>query len=459
MKLSTVALSTAVVLGVAVAGGSYYTGIYAENHYKAWVTTANQQLTSLKAIGVQAEIHNATLERHFFSSEIRYDLAIQADGIAETLQGQGTLYHGPFPLNRLSTGKLLPAMASLETNVTASGGLKSLFNAEKIINATVQMGYTQTVSGAIEVAGLKSPTSPTLPTSPLQFDGLYSEFERAKSGKGELHLKVPALTVRLDQQYKAEQAELKATFNQMAVEDFSLKAKSYVISPINALASHLNTELQNLSLSGKTELKGVQYALNTIFNSEVGLKNATSQYDLGKLNLALSANVDANEVSSFVQDKKRSNEMLVALFSKPFSVQISDLSAENEGGKSTLALALHSDGVSGAGNMMQFLNAFKQSKLETTLNIPSLEAFLRQSYSLSPVSTLRDNAKESAKRVTASMVYKAKAIGFTDVDEKNMRLTLEIDQGKVKLNGNDVPEKQVQGALFILMFGLSGLGR
>lgn len=196
--------------------------------------------------------------------------------------------------------------------------------------------------------------------------------------------------------------------------------------------------------------------MDTELSSGLELEQVPSQYDVGKMNFAFSTNLDATLVDAIVLEQTGLEAGVHALFAKPFGFQIKSL-FENERGENALALVLNSNGVNSIGDLMQVLKSLKQSKFETTLNIASFETFVTQIHSLEP--SMRDNAKAAAIQLVAEWVQKAKASGLTEVDEKNVRLTLEIDQGKVKLNGKDVPEKEVQGALFILMFTLSGLGR
>lgn len=117
MKLTKITLALAGILGIAVVGGSWYTGQQAEQRYQQLVQQGNQSLKALKIYGIDAEIKDVKFERHFFSSDVKYTLEVGTVDERYQLQGDDKLFHGPLPLNRLSQVNLMPAMMSVESKL------------------------------------------------------------------------------------------------------------------------------------------------------------------------------------------------------------------------------------------------------------------------------------------------------------------------------------------------------
>lgn len=117
MKLTKITLALAGILGIAVVGGSWYTGQQAEQRYQQLVQQGNQSLKSLKIYGIDAEIKDVKFERYFFSSDVKYTLEVGTVDERYQLQGDDKLFHGPLPLNRLSQVNLMPAMMSVESKL------------------------------------------------------------------------------------------------------------------------------------------------------------------------------------------------------------------------------------------------------------------------------------------------------------------------------------------------------
>ena len=81
---------------------------------------------------------------------------------------------------------------------------------------------------------------------------------------------------------------------------------------------------------------------------------------------------------------------------------------------------------------------------------------MTQFYALNPET--KANAENLAKENILLLIDSAQQSSLAQVDAEKLQLKLEIDQGKVKLNGNEVPEEQVQTALFMIALSLGSLG-
>lgn len=145
MKKSTVAVGVIIALGVVWTGSAWYTGKQLEKNVEAVVNKVTAD-TSKK---LDAEIHSTVKDFHrgWFSSHFILDIApvkgITIDGIKsnQSLQLNVDVDHGPFPLARVSSGNILPAMASAKLSLinneltrTAFDGAKGKSPVEAIIN-------------------------------------------------------------------------------------------------------------------------------------------------------------------------------------------------------------------------------------------------------------------------------------------------------------------------------------
>lgn len=95
-------------------GGTWYTGSKIEEQYLKQIDDINQQ--------GWIKIDDVQLERHFFFSDLQYQLNI--DEYSYPIQTK--IYHGPLPLNKLSQFKLLPVMASSESTLQTDNQNKNL---------------------------------------------------------------------------------------------------------------------------------------------------------------------------------------------------------------------------------------------------------------------------------------------------------------------------------------------
>ncbi|MDO4625839.1 MAG: YdgA family protein [Pasteurellaceae bacterium] len=122
MKKSTIATAVVVVLGAVWCGGAWYTGKTIESEYQKFTTQFNEQQKHN-----HIQIQNVKLQRHFFSSDLSYDLVLTLDDKPLTIPLTGTLYHGPLPLDRLRQFKLTPMMASSEFELVKNDDTQSAF--------------------------------------------------------------------------------------------------------------------------------------------------------------------------------------------------------------------------------------------------------------------------------------------------------------------------------------------
>ncbi|MGX2957048.1 YdgA family protein [Ursidibacter arcticus] len=473
MKLSKIAISVAVVIGAVATGGSWYTGKQVEEKYSELVTLGNNTLKQLELYGVKAEIKDVKIERHFFSSDISYNLETQIGGEIYQLQGSDKLYHGPLPINRLMKGNLVPAMVSSEGKIITPEQLKSYFTKPEVFTHQTTMSYAGDVSGQFSTSGFK------LDDAMWNISDTSGEFTLAKSGDYQLAMDIPMLSL-LDpitkMEYNGLHYEVKGkktaeTYRYLTIGDYTMSVDSFRISSADANKPSLT--LNKITSKGDAKLVNEDYDVSSDFSSQVVVKNQSEELDLGQLKADLSMKLDAKsfdelmvyssqmQAGSELTDEQNAKveEIGKTLLSKGPQLHIKDFSLTNSKGKNQLALLLNlkATDLSNMRNMADGLNIFKQSLFDVTLNINALEELAKQVASIDPEQ--KATAEQAAKAQVEELVLQAKNSGLAVVDAENIKLKLEIDQGKVKLNGNDVPENQVENALFFIMLGLAGLSQ
>ncbi|MCC2595214.1 YdgA family protein [Pusillimonas sp. MFBS29] len=156
MKKSTGVLGVVVVLGAAYVGTSWYTGVQAQKTLEAAVVQANENLASWLSGDPTADAQEASparldidkYERRLFSSDVLYTLRINdEDGGTIELALKDHLLHGPFPLDALREGYLLPLMASSKAQLVATPSTQAWMDSQKggsplHINTRVGFGGT-----------------------------------------------------------------------------------------------------------------------------------------------------------------------------------------------------------------------------------------------------------------------------------------------------------------------------
>ncbi|MEE3649275.1 MULTISPECIES: YdgA family protein [unclassified Brenneria] len=134
MKKSLVAASVIVALGAVWTGASWYTGKQLAQHIDEFTDNVNMQLkTAYPDAGLKVVYRD--YQGGIFSSKLAY--VVQADGSAKGQQilapGEEVVFnesvsHGPFPLAQLKKFNLIPAMASVHSELANTPVVKPLFD-------------------------------------------------------------------------------------------------------------------------------------------------------------------------------------------------------------------------------------------------------------------------------------------------------------------------------------------
>ncbi len=471
MKLTKVAGAVVAVVGVVAVGGSWYTGQQVEQKYQEFIQIGNNNLKYLGAYGITAEIKDVQFTRHFFSSDVKYTLEAQFDGKTYALKGDDKLFHGPLPLNRLSKGNLVPVLASVENNIQLPENLKVYFNnQDKLGEGKSDISYSGAAKGEFKINPIKIAEDDKGSLALSESNYIYAYDPASK--KSEFDVKLDNVKWVDIEKIETDLQGLSYKLNTVSDNQYPLLALGEYTASIKQLRIKDNEEssfamsFNNFSSTGKSNLQKDRVISSGDGKAEVELQNADTKLKLGQFNMDLFMDVDAqgmNDLTPYLSspDKLASEEagqIVQSILMKSPKLEVKNLSIENEKGKNNLSLniSLENFDPNKIESFDSMLKIFKASHLEAKLSIPSLEALATQMNELDGAT--KEEATQQAKLTIEELANQAKASTLAEVDNENIKMKLTIDQGKVNLNGRDVPEEEVQGALFILMLGLSSMG-
>lgn len=470
MKLAKIAISVAVVLGAVATGGSWYTGKQVEQRYAELVQQANESLTMLKLYGAEAQLKDVKVERGLFSSDFSYNLEVKIAEERYQFNGNDKLYHGPFPVNRVMKGNILPAMASAETQIAVPENLKTFFVKPTLLQGTTDISYAEAFSGELTLNGLKEGELP------FTFSDSNFEYNLDKKGEGKIKFKLPLLKIEqqeLGQNIVVEQAEYemelkaKSEYQFISLGDFEGKMKAYRFTESDPTVDFFNVAFTDIKMKGDGKIENGIYKSTGDVTGNLVLSTKEGEQNLGQLKLDMFIALNAKEYDhamSYISSPEllQSEEAQTAmqtLFSKGVQFHLKELALANSKGKNELSLIVNSQPFEWGKvqSLEEALQLFSQSKFEGKFSQSALEETAKQFFAIDP--EMKAQAEERAKDFIQQLVAQAQESGVVEVDNEKLKFQLEVDNGKVKLNNREVPERELQGMLFMLMLALGSMGQ
>ncbi|WP_312952479.1 YdgA family protein [Superficieibacter sp.] len=145
MKKSVVAVCVIVVLGAVWTGGAWYSGKQLEKSTEAFLKEAGTYASDKLGIPLNVTIKNyqrGLLSTHFII-DVSPDKSMPVDVVID---------HGPFPLARIGSGNILPAIATAKLTLVNNAVTKPLFDAAKgksLIEAKIDFAYGGAISSDV----------------------------------------------------------------------------------------------------------------------------------------------------------------------------------------------------------------------------------------------------------------------------------------------------------------------
>ncbi len=500
MKKSVVALGVIVALGAVGVGGAWFTGEKAQTEYLRQIELANKQAQALGlSDSFKVVYQNKQFERGFFTSQVEDEVVISLpkEGKVFTIPLSTKLYHGPFPLNQLEKFNFVPTMFSAQGVIGKNETTQPLFDllkSDKPVQYQASTSYSLATKGKVELAAGEV-TDPNSPQNKLAWSNINIGFDVDKDRAGKYDLVSDEISFNSN----FDNIEIEESKDVVMPKSVTMKMKGMKVEGsynptkwayiYTGKATSLvdSFEMATLDYAGK-ESTVVQKGFKAI--SDISLDGdfvsaksentvdsiAIDGKDFGKLTYNSELNhIEANAANALIEaiftvfksvsDDENANQEMVseilsswaenhgmAIFNNQPQIKLNPISISNSQGKVSLDLnvALAKDPKFDlmAGSLYK---QFTDFALNIHVDKEMIEKNLAQFLPEEERALIKAQFEEQAKQAAAQNIVVN--------NDKNVTLNLVLEKGELKLNGQVIPEEQVQGVLFMLMMGAAAQGR
>ena len=499
MKKSAVALGVIVALGAVGVGGAWFTGEKAQTEYLRQIELANKQAQALGlSDSFKVVYQNKQFERGFFTSQVEDEVVISLpkEGKVFTIPLSTKLYHGPFPLNQLEKFNFVPTMFSAQGVIGKNETTQPLFDllkSDKPVQYQATTGYNLSTKGKVELAGGEL-TDPESPGTKVTWSNINMGFDVDKdlAGKYDMTLNEVSATVLPEVMEEQDGEDMPKSITMkmkgMKVEGSYNPTKWAYIYTGKSTSLVDSFEMATLYHAGKESTvvqKGFKAKSDISLDGDfVSAKSentvdsiAIDGKDFGKLTYNVELNhIEANAINALIEalftvfesisdEENSSNEEMVseilsswaenhgmAIFNNQPQIKLNPISISNSQGKVSLDLnvALAKDPKFDlmAGSLYK---QFTDFALNIHVDKEMVEKNLAQFVPEEERALIKAQIEEQAKQAAAQNIVVN--------NDKNVTLNLVLEKGELKLNGQVIPEEQVQGVLFMLMMGMAAQGQ
>ena len=498
MKKSVVALGVIVALGAVGVGGAWFTGEKAQTEYLRQIELANKQAQALGlSDSFKVVYKNKQFERGFFTSQVEDEVVISLpkEGKVFTIPLSTKLYHGPFPLDQLTKFNFMPAMFSAQGVIGKNETTQPLFDllkSDKPVQYQATTGYNLSTKGKVELAGGEL-TDPESPGTKVTWSNINMGFDINKdlAGKYDMTLNEVSATVLPEVMEEQDGEDMPKSITMkmkgMKVEGSYNPTKWAYIYTGNSTSLIDSFEMATLDYAGKESTvvqKGFKAKSDISLDGDfVSAKSentvdsiAIDGKDFGKLTYNVELNhIEANAANALIEafftvfksvsDDENANQEMVseilsswaenhglAIFNNQPQIKLNPISISNSQGKVSLDLnvVLAKDPKFDlmAGSLYK---QFTDFALNIHVDKEMVEKNLAQFVPEEERALIKAQIEEQAKQAAAQNIVVN--------NDKNVTLNLVLEKGELKLNGQVIPEEQVQGVLFMLMMGMAAQGQ
>ena len=498
MKKSVVALGVIVALGAVGVGGAWFTGEKAQTEYLRQIELANKQAQALGlSDSFKVVYKNKQFERGFFTSQVEDEVVISLpkEGKVFTIPLSTKLYHGPFPLDQLTKFNFMPVMFSAQGVIGKNETTQPLFDllkSDKPVQYQATTSYNLSTKGKVELAGGEL-TDPESPRTKVTWSNINMGFDVNKdlAGKYDMTLNEVSATVLSEVMEKHDSEDIPKSITMkmkgMKVEGSYNPTKWAYIYTGKATSLVDSFEMATLDYAGK-ESTVVQKGFKAI--SDISLDGdfvsaksentvdsiAIDGKDFGKLTYNSELNhIEANAANALIEalftvfksvsDDENANQEMVseilsswaenhgmAIFNNQPQIKLNPVSISDDQGKVSLDLnvALAKDPKFDlmAGSLYK---QFTDFAVNIHVDKAAVEKLMTQLDPEADKALIKAQIEEQAKQAAAQNIVVN--------NDKNVTLNLVLEKGELKLNGQVIPEEQVQGVLFMLMMGMAAQGQ
>lgn len=475
MKKSTLTLGVIAALGAAWVGGAWYTGKVAEEEFARQVNLVNKDLSqSAGSLGLDIRFDHVSFERGLFSSKTKYDILVaelENPSKTWTLPFEGTLYHGPLPLNQLSHFNFMPSLFSSVDLITKNETTAPWFEATKDktpITVTTFVDYNQSGSSHVDLV----PFEAVMEDGTLAVNGLNMKLGFKRDGVNKLDFALNKLQYsEPDKNASVEFNDLKIDAEYQRIPEWaylstgkqSLSGGAVKFNAIDSEGKNNHVEFKNWKVDFDTVRK--EKFLDSV--AKIVANGFTyNQAEFGDLNIDSAFNhVDGETFNQlmhiFTEAAKQKKEDLsdeeIAAVKKFFNTQpqfIFTPTLTNKKGKlaGNLDFSIANSDFENLLAEGKTFNLFNHFIFKVDVN---KEALVEQvATGLQSLSLDKEQATKMAATEVEQDIKQGVQQGILVDDGKQVKLDLVLEKGELKLNGQVIPEEQVFSILFLAMMSM-----
>ena len=469
MKKSTLTLGVIAALGAAWIGGAWYTGKVAEEEYVHQFELLNQNIQqSFSAKGLSVEFSHVAIERGLLSSKTRYDIVVKDPNKPEsvfTLPFEGTLYHGPLPVNQLSQFNFTPTMFASVDKLTKNDTTSPWFEIAKgkaPLTVTTSMNYQRQGNAKMDFA----PFEASAEKGKWQVGDVNLSVDFAQKGIQQAHLALSRAT------YQEAETKTQVQFNNIkAMAEYQPIEEWDLLSTGQQWITGGETSIEETNEQGKTNqltVKNWKIDLNTVrkeafLDLAMNLKlegTQLNQIHFGDLNLNTAFNhLDGETLNQVLHAKFAQIEDApltdaeIALIRKFFDGQphfILRPTLSNSAGKlsTDIDVAVATSDLSSTLSTGKIFKLFRHFIFKIDANKAALIETLTAAEQLSSKLDKEEAARIAEMKINDGLKTPVQQ-GILVDDGKQVKLDLVLENGELKLNGKVIPEEQVASILFL----------
>ena len=492
MKKSTVALGIIVALGAVGVGGAWFTGEKAQTEYLRQIELANQKFQRLGlSDSVNLVYKNKQFDRSFFTSQVEDEVVISLpkEGQVFIIPFSTKLYHGPFPLDQLTKFNFMPTMFSAQGVIGKNETTQPLFDllkSDKPVQYQASTSYSLATKGKVELAAGEV-TDPNSPQNKLAWSNINIGFDVDKDRAGKYDLVSDEISFNSN----FDNIEIEESKDVVMPKSVTMKMKGlkfetsfnptkwayiYTGKSVSSAESIEMTNTNSLDDTVSIIYKGTKGTSDISLNGDfVNLKSESSVdsfvlngKELGKLTNNNELNhIEANAANALIEalftvsvsDDENANQEMVseilsswvenhgmAIFNNQPQIKLNPVSISDDQGKVSLNLnvALAKDPKFDlmAGSLYK---QFTDFSVNIHVDKATVVKLMTQLDPEADKALIKAQIEEQAKQAAAQNIVVN--------NDKNVTLNLVLEKGELKLNGQVIPEEQVQGVLFMLIMG------
>lgn len=323
MKKTKIAIGVVIALGVVWTGTAWYTGKQLEQNMGQVIQDANARINEIVPEG-RLHLSYQDYQRGVFSSRLRAVLqsSSQTEDNSLIKPGQSIVLeekidHGPFPFAQLKKFNLIPAMASVHSQLENTDAVKKLFEITKersIAQIETRVGYDGGTRSDITLLPIDY-NNPQTSERFASSGGTINIRADSQGNKVDFSGKLDSVTLTLKNQFDipvvftGNGLDIKAD-TRLSPEGVRIGEQSITLRNLAATVSDIRAfDMQGIN--GSSSFNAQNSLISGMINYSVNSLNVQDQnFGQGKLVLKL-AKFDANAMKAFSENYNRQTQALM----------------------------------------------------------------------------------------------------------------------------------------------------